>query len=53
VGRAALRHYWSTALGPEPSLDFEVLEVYAGIDTLMIRYRNELRPIAGGGFDLP
>ena len=40
-GLDALRDYWATALGPAPSFRFEVLEVYAGTDTLVIRYGNE------------
>jgi ketosteroid isomerase-like protein len=40
-GLDALRHYWSTALTASPGLRFEVLDVYAGIDTLVIRFRNE------------
>jgi ketosteroid isomerase-like protein len=41
-GLDALRHYWSTALAArETHLHFEVLEVFAGTDTLVIRYRTE------------
>lgn len=40
-GLDALRQYWSTALSPSPDLHFEVLEVYSGVDTLVIRFRNQ------------
>jgi hypothetical protein len=43
-GKAALRDYWSRGLALIPDLHFEVLEHYLGIDTLVIRYRNQ----AGG-----
>jgi ketosteroid isomerase-like protein len=41
-GLDALRDYWSQALARTPDLRFEVLDVYAGIDTLVIRFRNQL-----------
>ena len=41
-GIEELRHYWATALERVPDLHFEVLEVFAGIDTLVIRFRNQL-----------
>lgn len=41
-GIEELRQYWSAALALVPDLHFEVLEVYAGIDTLVIRFRNQL-----------
>lgn len=40
-GKAALRAYWTEALSRVPDLHFEVLGVFAGIDTLVIRYRNQ------------
>jgi ketosteroid isomerase-like protein len=40
-GKAALRHYWTTALGMLPDLHFEVVGVYRGESTLVINYRNE------------
>lgn len=40
-GKAALRHYWTTALALLPGLRFEVLGVYRGESTLVINYRNE------------
>jgi ketosteroid isomerase-like protein len=43
-GKAALRAYWTVALERIPELRFELLGVYAGIDTLVINYRNQ----AGG-----
>lgn len=43
-GRSALRAYWTAGLAALPDLHFEVLEHYVGVDTLVIRYRNQ----AGG-----
>ncbi len=43
-GKAALREYWTTALERVPELRFELVGVYAGIDILVINYRNQ----AGG-----
>jgi aminoglycoside 6'-N-acetyltransferase len=40
-GKAALRHYWSTGIKSLPDLRFEVLGCYAGVDTLVINYRNQ------------
>ena len=39
-GRDALRDYWSRALGLIPDLRFTVEGVYAGIDAIVINYRN-------------
>ena len=41
-GKAALRSYWTVALEANPALHFELVDVYAGIDTLAIVYRNQL-----------
>ena len=41
-GRTALRQYWRTALDGNPELHFELLAVYAGIDTIALHYRNQL-----------
>jgi ketosteroid isomerase-like protein len=40
-GRAALRDYWTTALGLIPDLHFEVVASYVGVNTLVINYRNQ------------
>jgi RimJ/RimL family protein N-acetyltransferase/ketosteroid isomerase-like protein len=40
-GKAAIRDYWTTALRGLPDLRFEVLGAYAGVDTLVINYRNQ------------
>jgi ketosteroid isomerase-like protein len=39
-GRDALRAYWAHALGLLPDLRFTVEAVYAGIDAVVINYRN-------------
>ncbi|HEX5144342.1 MAG TPA: nuclear transport factor 2 family protein [Mycobacterium sp.] len=41
-GKAALRRYWTTALRSYPDLHFVVEQVYAGVDTLVLAYRNQL-----------
>ena len=40
-GIEALRDYWAAGLTAYPSLHFEVLEVFRGVDTLVIRYRTD------------
>jgi ketosteroid isomerase-like protein len=41
-GKDALRRYWTTALEGNPDLHFELIDVYAGVDTLVLHYRNQL-----------
>lgn len=41
-GREALRDYWATALAQVPDLRFELVDVCAGVSTLLIRFRNQL-----------
>lgn len=41
-GKDALREYWQIALEKIPDLHFEIIDVYAGVDTLVINYRNQL-----------
>ena len=41
-GKQAVRDYWTFALEKVPDLHFEVLGCYAGIDTLVINYRNQI-----------
>jgi ketosteroid isomerase-like protein len=43
-GKEALRSYWAEGIRLIPDLRFEVLAVYAGLDTVVINYRNQ----AGG-----
>jgi hypothetical protein len=40
-GKDRLREYWTAGLRVHPDLHFELLGVYAGVSTLVIRYRNE------------
>ena len=40
-GAEALRAYWAQALTHRPNLRFEVLSVYAGVDTVVIRFRQD------------
>jgi hypothetical protein len=41
VGRQALGGYYGRGLDLIPDLRFEVIDTYAGIDTLVINYRNQ------------
>jgi uncharacterized protein (TIGR02246 family) len=40
-GRAALRAYWAEGLRRIPDLHFELVDVYTGVDTIVINYRNQ------------
>ena len=41
-GKDALRRYWVTAVAANPDLRFDLLGVHAGIDTIVVHYRNQL-----------
>jgi ketosteroid isomerase-like protein len=41
-GKAELRAYWQRGLEMIPDLRFEVIDVYAGVDALVINYRNQV-----------
>lgn len=41
-GKDALRRYWTLALQGNPDLHFELVGVYAGVDTVVLHYRNQL-----------
>lgn len=43
-GKDAIRTYWTIGLERIPDLHFDVIDVYAGLDTIVINYRNQ----AGG-----
>jgi hypothetical protein len=40
-GKDALRVYFAEGLRRFPDLRFEIVEVYVGIDTIVINYRNQ------------
>lgn len=40
-GKQALRDYWTRAIDRLPALHFTLLGVYAGLDTIVIRFANE------------
>jgi ketosteroid isomerase-like protein len=40
-GKDALRRYWTEGVRRNPGLHFEVLGVFAGTDTIVIRCRNQ------------
>jgi ketosteroid isomerase-like protein len=42
TGKPAIRAYWAAALARVPDLHFEVVGVYAGVDTVVINYRNHV-----------
>lgn len=41
-GKDELRAYWRTGLSRIPDLRFEVMDVRAGVDALVIDYRNQI-----------
>ena len=45
-GKEAMRPYWTAALMANPPLHFEILDVFAGIDTISIHYRSRGRRVA-------
>ena len=40
-GKQALRDYWNRALDLHTDLRFTLVDVYAGVDTIVINYRNQ------------
>lgn len=40
-GKVALRAYWRVALDRQPDLRFELIDVYASPDSVVVRYRNQ------------
>jgi ketosteroid isomerase-like protein len=40
-GKTALREYWSEGLRLIPDLHFELVDLYVGVNTLVIHYRNQ------------
>ncbi len=41
-GKDALRRYWARALEANPDLHFQLVGVCAGINTIVLQYRNQL-----------
>lgn len=41
-GKDALRSYWTLALERNPDLRFDLVGVYAGVDTVVLHYRNQV-----------
>ena len=41
-GKQAIKEYWSAAIQHIPDLHFEILGVYAGINLVVINYRNHV-----------
>ena len=54
-GKAALRQYWGEGIRRIPDLHFEVVDVYLGVDVLVINYRNQRGVLVNEvlGFDGP
>lgn len=40
-GKEALRGYWQEGLRQIPDLRFELVDLYVGIDTVVVNYRNQ------------
>lgn len=41
TGKAAVSHYWRTAMAGNPDLHFDLLGVYTGANSITIAYRNQ------------
>ena len=41
-GKEAIRGYWAIGLERIPDLRFEIIDVYTGVDVLVIHYRNHV-----------
>ncbi|MGE0786740.1 MAG: nuclear transport factor 2 family protein [Sandaracinaceae bacterium] len=39
-GKDAIRPYWSAGLKASPPIRFELIDAYAGVDTVVIHYRS-------------
>ncbi len=39
-GKAAIRPYWTAGLAATPPIRFELVDVYAGVNTIVIHYRS-------------
>ena len=40
-GKSELRRYWTVGLQRVPNLRFAIQDVYLGVDTIVIAYRNQ------------
>lgn len=45
-GKAQVRAYWALGLERRPGLRFELLEVFSGVNSLVISYRSEQEHLA-------
>ena len=41
-GKEAIRGYWAVGLERIPDLHFEVIDVYTGVDVVVVHYRNHV-----------
>lgn len=39
-GKDAIRPYWGAGLAATPPIRFELIEVFAGVDTVVVHYRS-------------
>lgn len=44
-GKEAMRPYWGAGLRAQPPLHFEILGIFAGVDTVSIHYRSRGRRV--------
>lgn len=42
-GKPAIREYWTVGLQRVPDLHFDVIDVYVGVNIVVINYRNHVR----------
>jgi len=40
-GKAAIRAYWTKALSQRPNLHFELLTLFAGVNSVVLHYQNQ------------
>jgi len=44
-GKAAIRPYWGAGLTAKPPIKFELIDAYAGVNTIAIHYRSVARKL--------
>ncbi|MEM7799063.1 MAG: nuclear transport factor 2 family protein [Chloroflexota bacterium] len=40
VGKEQVRPYWSKSVGPESTLRFELIDVFVGVDSVVVYYKS-------------
>ena len=50
-GKAAIRPYWSAGLAASPPIRFELIDAYAGVNTIAIHYSSVARKCVVEGIE--